>query len=108
MSAASSMKSMTSSRALISAWMSSRSNGVTNVDSSRRPISWLSSSPRCSASRISLRALLGGVVRAEHRLEQPRRTEDVGRVLGEQVEEALLAGDQAESHGARVDAPAIG
>ena len=51
-SAASSMKSMTSSIALISAWISSRSNGVTNVDSTLA-ISWLRSSPRCSASRIS-------------------------------------------------------
>ena len=47
-------------------------------------------------------ALLGGVVRAEHRLEQPGRPEDVRRVLREHVEEALFAGDQAEPHGRRV------
>src|SRR5215212_3784549 len=33
--------------------MSSRSNGVTNVASSRWPMSWLISSPRCSVARIS-------------------------------------------------------
>ena len=97
-SAASSMKSRTSSRALISAWMSSRSKGVTNVDSSRRPISWLISSPRCSASRISRARCSGRVVGAEHRLEQPGRAEDVRGVLGEHVEEALFAGDEAQSH----------
>ena len=49
-SAASSMSSRTSSRPLISAWMSSRSNGVTKVASRRWPISWLISSPRCSSA----------------------------------------------------------
>ena len=44
---------MTSSSALISACMSSRSNGVTKVASSLCPMVWLISSPRCSTSRIS-------------------------------------------------------
>ena len=98
MSAASSMKSSTSSSALIRAWMSSRSKGVTNVVLSRRPISWLISSPRCSASRISRGALLGLVVGAEHRLEMAGRAEDVRGILDEHVEEALLARDEAQSH----------
>src|SRR5262245_31027938 len=42
-----------SSRPLIRPWMSSRSSGVTNVDSRRWPMSWLISSPRCSVWRIS-------------------------------------------------------
>jgi hypothetical protein len=43
-------------------------------------------------------ALLRSVVGAEHRLEQAGRPEHVRGVLGEQVEEALLAGDEAQSH----------
>src|SRR5690349_8345834 len=40
--------------------MSSRSKGVTNVASSRWPISWLISSPRCSVARISAARASGG------------------------------------------------
>src|SRR6478609_4064676 len=47
------MPSMTSSSALMSACMSSRSKGVTKVASSLCPMVWLISSPRCSTSRIS-------------------------------------------------------
>ena len=44
-------------------------------------------------------ASLQDVVRPEHRLEQARGPEDVGRVLDEQVEEAGLAWDEAQPQG---------
>ena len=79
--------------------MSSRSNGVTNVASSRWPISWLISSPRCSVARISAARASALVVGPEHRLEQARAAEDVRGILHEQVEEPLVARDQAETQG---------
>ena len=83
--------------------MSSRSNGVTNVASSLCPIAWLISSPRCSASRIS--PARRSISSQERSIASSSRAaaEDVGGVLDEQVEEPLLARDQSQSHGHRVD-----
>src|SRR3990172_9189931 len=53
-SAISSMRSSTSSRPLMRAWMSSRSKGVTKVVLSLLPMAWLSSSPWCSMAKSSL------------------------------------------------------
>ena len=82
--------------------MSSRSNGVTKVASSLWPIAWLISSPRCSASRIS--PARRSISSQERSIASSRRAaaEDVRGVLDEQVEEALLARDQSQSHAARV------
>src|SRR5882672_5863073 len=53
LSAASSMWSQTSSITLARRYMSSRSNGVTNVRLRRLITSWVKRSPSCSSSRMS-------------------------------------------------------
>ena len=108
MSAISSMPSSTSSSPLISACMSSRSNGVTKVASSRRPIVVADLVAAVLGVADLARPLLDLVPGAEHRLEQPSRPEDVRGVLDEQVEEAFFARDQTKSHGDSVAGRPIG
>ncbi len=86
------------------AWISSRSKGVTNV--------CLEPATDVLADLVApvldlpdlLCRLVGAVVGAEHRLELACAIEDVGGVRDEEVEEALLARDEAKRWQTRTSA----
>ena len=93
-SATSSMWSTMSSIWVASAWMSSRSIGVTKVVLSRWMMSWVIRSPSCSALRMSRgeAAVLGPVL--EQVPQQLRGAQRVLAGLGEEVEEDAVLGDE--------------
>ena len=75
----------------MSSWMSSRSKGVTNVFSSRLADVVADAVALVFQVDQLARDPLALVVRLEELDEQPRRSQDVLRVLDEEVEERLLA-----------------
>ena len=91
-----SIASITSSSDRASAWMSSRSSGVTNVRFSRWMISCVRKSHLCSTSLISSALSQIGCVGREHLLEQPRAAL---QLVGQRLkigEELLFARNQTK------------
>ena len=81
-----SIASITSSSERASAWMSSRSSGVTNVRLSRWMISCVRKSHLCSTSLISSALSQTGSLGRQHLFEQPRA---VLQLVGQRLEVAV-------------------
>ena len=92
------MASITSSSDLASAWMSSRSIGVTNVRFRRWMISCVSASHSCSICLICSAVSQAGGSEASIRSSSVGAGDDLVGQGDEIGVELLFAGDQAEAH----------